>query len=139
MKKTLLIATMMVAGLLLSTHSASAQVTTANHLAWDQSAPDLATATGYNYKYYPDGSSLGTSLDGGVVCTGTASPFQCTDLVPPFTPAAHTISITATNVAGESLKSNTITFTFVVVPSAPANLHIAGLHLKPYKGKLNLT
>lgn len=136
MKRFLNIASLVVAGLLLSAYSASAQVTTANHVGWDQSAQDLATANALTFKYYPDGASTGSPLT-NVTCVGTTSPFQCVTLIPAFTPTTHTLTVSANNIAGESLKSNTISFTFVVVPVAPANLHIAEARLHPYTGRIN--
>lgn len=139
MKRFLNIAALVVAGFLLSAHSASAQVTTANHVAWDQTAQDVATANALSFKYYPDGSPTGAPLT-NVTCAGATSPFQCSTLIPAFPPTSHTLSVSASNVAGESLKSNTITFTFVVVPVAPSNLHIAEIaRTHPYKGRINLS
>lgn len=91
--------------------------------AWDQAAPDLATAQGYTYKHYDDASTTAVTFT-SVTCTGTVSPFQCEVLIPAFTPGAHSVTITAGNVAGESAKSSPFNFTFVVVPGSPANIHI---------------
>lgn len=101
----------------------TAQATSVSKLAWDESAPDLATAQAYTYKYYPDGATVGMALT-GVVCTGTMSPFQCAVAFPAFTPGNHSVVLSATNVAGESMKSSPFAFVFVVVPAAPANLRI---------------
>jgi hypothetical protein len=90
--------------------------------AIDQAAPDLATANSYTYRLYADGSVTGTVIP--MVCTGTASPFLCTASVGAFTPGAHTVTLTAANLAGESGKSNVVTFTMVVVPQPPANARI---------------
>lgn len=92
--------------------------------AWDISAPDLQTANAYTYKYYPDGGA-------GVVFTGVsclasrdATTFVCTVSIPAFTPGNHVVQVTAANVAGESDKSETLGFVFVVVPGAPVRLRI---------------
>lgn len=83
----------------------------------------MAEAQGYTYKYYPDGSTSGITLS-NIVCGNGASAtsFQCTAPFPAFTPGKHTLTISATNVAGESTKSSPFDFSFVVVPAAPANL-----------------
>jgi hypothetical protein len=96
--------------------------TPANSILWDQGGPDLATVNGYTFKYYPDGAAAGITFPAPVVCTGTVSPFTCKVPYPAFTPGAHTIIVTASNVAGESAKTGTLSFTFAVVPTAPANL-----------------
>lgn len=91
--------------------------------AWDQAAPDLATAQALTYKHYDDGSATGVAF-AGVTCSGTVSPFQCEVLIPAFTPGTHTTTLTAGNVAGESAKSAPFSFTFVVTPGVPANIRI---------------
>lgn len=96
---------------------------TNQRFAIDQQAPTLADAQGYTYKYYPDGATTGVNFT-GVICAGTTSPFQCTVPIPAFTPGNHTITITATNLAGESTKSTPFAFNFVVTPSAPTNIRI---------------
>lgn len=106
--------------------SASAQAQTGtptSRLAWDQGAPDLATAQAYAYTYYADGATTGTALT-GVTCTGTAAPFTCSAAFPAFTPGNHTLTLTAKNVAGEGPKSSPLSFVFVVLPSAPQNVRI---------------
>lgn len=103
---------------------AHAQATTASKIDFDQQATTLAEANGFAYKYYPDGAATGIALT-PVVCTGPASPFLCEAAFPAFTPGVqHNITITASNTAGESLKSTPFNFTFVVIPSAPTNLRI---------------
>lgn len=103
---------------------ASAQTgTPTSQLAWDQSAANLATAQAFTYGFYPDSAAVKTAL-ASVTCVGTASPFQCSVAFPSFTPGAHTLTLTASNVAGESPKSPALAFTFVVIPTAPTNPHI---------------
>lgn len=92
--------------------------------AWDQVAPDLATAQAYAYKHYDDGAATGTAF-AGVTCAGTVSPFQCEVLIPAFTPGNHNVTVSASNVAGESPKMTPpFVFTFVVTPGTPSNFHI---------------
>lgn len=93
-------------------------------LGFDQPAPDLVSAQGYTYKYYPDSSSTAAALT-GVTCAGTASPFQCQSAFPTFAQGNHTLTISATNVAGESPKSDPFAFAFVSSPpQKPSNIHI---------------
>ena len=102
--------------------SAVAQTgTAASRLAWDQPNATTAEAQALTYAVYADGATVGTVLT-GVACVGAAP--VCSAPFPAFTPGAHTVTLTAKNVAGESPKSAPLTFTFVVVPSAPATLRI---------------
>jgi len=96
--------------------------TSANRFAFDQPAPDLATATSYTYRLYADGATTGTILV--VACTGTASPFPCSVPIGAFTPGPHSVTMSAANVAGESARSAPLLFTMVVIPSAPTNLRV---------------
>jgi hypothetical protein len=100
-----------------------AQVILGDHLAWDQAGPDLATVQAYTFTHFDDGAATGIALP-GVTCTGAASPFQCQVLFPAFQPGAHAIALTATDAAGASALSAPLLFTFVVVPTPPANLRI---------------
>jgi len=100
-----------------------AQATPTSKLAWDQAAPTLTDANGYTYKYYPDGAATGVTL-ASVTCTGSSSPYACQVNYPAFTPGNHTLQLTATNAAGESVKSSPFAFAFVVIPAAPANIRI---------------
>ena len=128
MKRLILIA--LVFALIGFAASATAQTpaTNGNKIAWDQAAPTLAIAQSYVYKYYPDAAAAGVTL-APVTCVGQASPagattFQCEAPFPAFVPGAHTLTLTASNEAGESVKSAPLSFTFVVIPSAPAALRI---------------
>lgn len=120
-----LIAVFVALGLLAFAASAAAQeAKPGNKIGWEQSAPTLADAQNYTYKYYPDAANAGIPLT-AVTCTGTASPFACEVAFPAFTPGSHTLTLTASNAAGESPKSSPpLSFTFVVIPSAPANVVI---------------
>lgn len=93
-------------------------------IGWEQSAVSLAEAQALTYKYYADTATTGVAL-AGVTCTGTASPFQCEVAFPAFTPGQHTLVLTASNLGGESPKSSPpLSFTFVLIPSSPANIRI---------------
>lgn len=105
---------------------AFAQATPGKTLGWDQDAPDLATANAYIYRHYDDASAVGVVIT-PVVCVNqvpVTSTFTCTVAFPAFTPGAHTMALTAGNAAGESLKSNVLAFTFVVIPTPPKGLRI---------------
>lgn len=96
-----------------------------SRLGWDQDAPTLADAQAYTYKYYADGSTTGVALT-SVTCTGSTSPFVCSAAFPAFTPGNHRITLAASNLAGESAKSNPLDFTFIVTPAVPTGLRIIG-------------
>lgn len=100
----------------------SAQAIPTSKFDFDQIAPTLAEAQAYTPKYYPDGATTGIAST--ITCTGATSPYTCSIPVPAFTPGAHTVQLTVSNAAGESPKSAIFNFTFVVIPSAPANLRI---------------
>jgi hypothetical protein len=101
---------------------ASAQVVSSSRLGWDQPNATAAEASSYTYKYYPDGATTGTVLT-GITCSGTTT-VACSAVFPAFTPGAHTLTISATNSAGEGPKSAAFNFTFVVLPSAPVSLRV---------------
>jgi hypothetical protein len=116
-------------GLLLMPLVGDAQVATPGvSLAWDIAGADLVTVQGYTYRYYPDGATPDGATPGtvltGVTCSGAASPFTCSVPFPAFTPGSHTLTLTAANVAGESIPSAPFSFVFVVVPGAPSNIRI---------------
>jgi hypothetical protein len=123
MRVRLLTILLVAAAWLLLVGSAFAQTATpASRFAFDQTAPDLATANSYTYRYYADGATTGVALT--VTCTGTASPFLCTAPVPAFTPGQHSVTLTAANIAGESPKSAPFAFTMMILPAVPANIRI---------------
>jgi len=121
MKKFLFLLPLFILGFAIN---ANAQASAGKKLAWDQVAPSLAEAQGYIYKFYSDGSNVANTMT-STTCTGTTAPFTCTNNFPPFTPGPHTLTITASNSAGESAKSTVFTFTFVVVPSTPTNIRVS--------------
>lgn len=100
----------------------SAQTATSDSkLAWDQAAPSLAVAQGYTYRLKADAAA--PSVVSGVTCAGTVSPFVCSIPFPAFPPGSqHALVLTAADGTVESLPSAPFSFTFVVVPTAPANL-----------------
>lgn len=108
--------------------TARAQTATpSNKLAWDQPGPDLATVSAYTYKYYPDGGTTGTALT-GVTClapvSGSTAAGTCSVAFPAFTPGTHTLTLTASNAAGESAQSAALSFRMVVIPAVPLNLRV---------------
>lgn len=115
---------MTLAAMALVASSAAAQTSTpSSKLVWDQPNADAATAAAYAYKVYPDGGANGVSLT-GVTCSVVSGVTVCVVPFPAFTPGPHTLSIDATNVAGTSPRGPVLSFTFVVVPSAPVNMRI---------------
>lgn len=123
MKRLVIVAAALAMLIIPSVSQAQTTGVAGQKFAWDQAAPDLATAQAYTYKHYDDGATTGVAF-ASVVCTGTVAPFQCEVPIPAFTPGSHTTTFTAMNVAGESVKSSAFTFTFVVTPGTPANIHI---------------
>lgn len=115
--------TLLVCYLGIGTSAAQTASATAG-LAWDQPAPTLTDAQSYTYRYYPDGAATGSPLT--VTCTGTPDPaiFLCKAPFPAFTPADHTLVVTAGNDAGESLPSEVLAFRFVVLPATPLRVRI---------------
>ena len=92
-------------------------------LTWEQDGANAVEVAAYVYRYYPDGATTGIPL-ADVVCAFTVSTFTCAAAFPAFTPAPHTLTLTAGNEAGESLASTPFPFVFVVLPSQPKNLRI---------------
>ena len=97
--------------------------TPSSFLTWDQpNVVSTAEAQAYTYQYYADGATAGVAVT-SVTCSGVA-PTVCRAPFPAFTPGSHTITLTASNLAGTSPQSTLFTFTFVVVPSAPQNIRV---------------
>lgn len=94
-----------------------------NKIGFDQDGPSLTEVQAYTWKYYADSATTGVTLT-SVTCVGTASPFQCEAPFPAFTPGSHTLTLTTSNLAGESVKSTPLSFSFVVTPGAPTSLRI---------------
>jgi hypothetical protein len=108
--------------------AAQTPATATSKLGWDQAAPTLATANGYQYALYVDAGAR-TVLT-GTACTGTASPFVCTGALPPMTPATHTLELTTADIVSipgttiESVKSSPFAIRLVVAPAAGTGLRV---------------
>jgi hypothetical protein len=100
-----------------------AQAAAGKQLVWDQGNATAAEAQVFTYRMYADGAVTGTVLS-GVTCAVVATVVTCQVPFPAFTPGAHTLQLSAENAAGEGPKSAAFSFTFVIVPSAPAALRI---------------
>jgi len=109
--------------LVATTVYAQPPATGSNKIGFDQEGPSLTEVQAYTWKYYADSATTGIVL-ANVTCAGTASPYQCEAPFPAFTPGRHTLTLTTSNLAGESVKSAPLDFAFVVTPGAPTNLRI---------------
>lgn len=115
--------------LLLSTVGASAQATVSTRspkpLAWDQPAPDRATAQGYQYQLLVDGQIVILPTP---VCAGTAAPFLCAVPFPALTPGPHALQLVAVDLGPDpdeaSDPSNVLAVLVTVTPMAPQNLRL---------------
>ena len=98
------------------------QAQTANpgsKFAWTQSA-DAATSQAYTWKVYNDGATTGVTLTPVTCVAGVpTTTATCTVPIPAYTPGPHSVTITATNSAGESPKSDPLAFTMVAIPAKP--------------------
>ena len=83
--------------------------TSVSIFSWNEAADGLSDVQLYTYKYYLDGSLVPISLT-NVNCIGSTSPFQCSVNFPTFYNGSHSLTLTASNTAGESLKSNKFMF-----------------------------
>lgn len=106
--------------------SAQTPIIAGDKLAFDVQTASLAEAQAAVYKHYDDASATGIVLT-PVTCSAQVPPlagnFTCETPFPAFTPGvAHGIALTASNLAGESLRSTVFSFQLVVIPSAPTNL-----------------
>lgn len=98
--------------------------TPSSQIGWDQDAPDMATAQGYTYQYLLDAAAP-VVLPGHKCGTGPApTTFSCAAPFPAITPGPHSLTLTASNIAGASLPSTPLSFVFVLIPSPPKNLRI---------------
>lgn len=106
---------------------AQTTVTPTNKLVWNEQGPDLPTVQAYVFKVYADGAAAGT-VAAAVVCGVRQLPdttgFTCFLPFPAFTPGSHTLTLTASNAAGESAQSAALAFTMLVTPVVPGGLRI---------------
>src|SRR3990167_4715837 len=106
--------------------SAAAQAqpaTPSSKLAWDQPNATPTEAATFIYTVYNDGSTAGVTLT-SVTCVAGVQSTVCSAPFLAYTPGAHSLTLTASNSAGESGKSAPFAFTFVIVPSTPWNLRV---------------
>lgn len=70
---------------------------------------------------------VATAILSGVTCTGTVSPFACQALMPPYAIGPHSLTLTAKNSVGETLKSLPLAFTeiLIAVPAVPTTLSLS--------------
>lgn len=112
-------------GLILIAATASAQnAVPTSKFGWDQTGSTLSEVSAYTYKYYADGATQGVTFPTSVICSGASSPFQCVVNIPTFTQGNHSVTMTASNTAGESPKSAPLAFTFISVPPTPTALKL---------------
>ena len=117
---------------LIATAVSAQSATGSSKLAWTQAGPDLAAVQSFVYRHYDDASTTGIAMPTATVkCVEqvpvVAGIFECEVGFPAFAPGAHTLTLSASNAAGESAKSVPLVFTFFVVPSPPTILRIVVL------------
>ena len=117
------IGTVFAAAVLWAGAAGAQPATGTSQLAWDQANATVTEAQAFTYRVYSDGGATGAMLV-SVTCVAGPSSTICSAPFPAFTPGPHTLQLTAANAAGESAKSAVLSFTFVVVPSAPGNPRI---------------
>ncbi len=99
-----------------------------SRLGFDQQAPDLATAQGYDYAAYVDKGPR--TVLAAATCQSSVPPglFTCVANLPAMTPGDHAIELTAaTTVSGvlvESLRSVPFAVRVVIAPAPPQSLRI---------------
>lgn len=102
--------------------------------AFEEAGPSLPTVQSYIYSAYDGSATTPTTLT-NVVCNGTTSPFTCITPIPSYADGSHIVAVTANTgytPAGESGRSNSISFLFLNIPAIPSNLHgIAVLDIFP--------
>jgi hypothetical protein len=105
--------------LLLGTAVQAQTATPGSRFVWTQGT-DAATAQAYTWKVYTDGAAVGSTLS-AVTCVANtpATTATCSVAIPAFTPGPHSITVSATNAAGEGPKSDALAFTMVALPAKP--------------------
>lgn len=120
--KKFIVTTMLVVGMGLGL---SAQFSPSSRVQFDIQAGTLSDANGYTYRAYIDGAA-GVEFPATCVDALQAGLFTCTSVapLPALTIGAHTLQLTAANVAGEGDRSSTFSFTVVASPNVPANIRL---------------
>ena len=108
-----------------------AQQPTRGTLAWDQDAPNLATAQAYEYRLEIDGHS--ERLLTSVRCIGDTPAFACSAPLPEIGDGPHSLAIRATEAGNPALTSS-LSNSFVAIvlngttlacsPVAPAGIPV---------------
>lgn len=111
--------------LLVSTAAfAQTNATPASQLLWDYPNTTQAAAAAFGEKYYVDAVATGVALTGkSCVVVAPSTTATCSAAFPALAPGAHTLAVSSTSNGLESAKSNSVSFTFVVLVT-PANLRI---------------
>lgn len=89
---------------------------------WTQAAETLLEVQGYIYRYYLDGATNGAQF-GGVVCSGTVSPWTCRAPLPVTLGGEHTLTVSAELTTGERgpmSAPTTFTIELLGAPTSPA-------------------
>lgn len=107
--------------LLLSITASAQTATPQNHFGWTEVAQTPAAATAATYKLYEGTTPLGTLTN--VTCVAAGSDADCTGDIPALIQGTHTVTLTQNSQGAESPKSNTVSFTFVIVIT-PTNFRV---------------
>lgn len=93
-------------------------------VSWEQPGASLAEVQDLTYRIYQD--ALPPVVLTGVRCAAkSVSPWTCTAPFPTGSiGVVHTITLTASNAAGETVKSAPYTYVLVVVPRTPAKVGV---------------
>jgi len=98
---------------------ASAQIATPqNHFGWTEAGQTPAIATAATYKLYEGTTVLATLAN--VTCVAAGADASCTGDIPALTQGTHVVTLTQNISGAESPKSNTVSFTFVIVVTPTA-------------------
>jgi len=105
--------------LLLGSAVQAQTATPGSKFLWTQGT-DAATAQAYTWKVYNDGAAIGVMLT-AVTCVANspATTATCSVAIPAYTPGPHSVTVSATNAAGEGPKSDALAFTMVALPAKP--------------------
>lgn len=119
------VATLVFAFANISWNAAHAQTALpADKLTWQQDAPSLADAQGYQYRLHIDG---GAPVALVATCSGVA-PSTCVAPLPSMTPGQHRLELAAVLVVDgaplEGARSAALDLLMVAVPATPTNLRL---------------